>query len=163
MTGKTKATMPGRLSLNALLKHRQITGLPLVVKLCTRPFWRGQIITGIQNPSWSSKSALPVWGCSNHDEAAASDLHNSIWVTQDLSRRNPYTQINCVRLTYGQRNLLNKLNSVESTELASNKHRLGSEVPTNNVESCNGSAFCSTREINNVQFCTVIQIWLTRG
>lgn len=27
MTGKTKAAMPGRLSLNALLKHRQITRL----------------------------------------------------------------------------------------------------------------------------------------
>lgn len=74
-------------------------------------------------------------------------LHNSIWVAQDLSRRNPYTQINCVRLTYGHRNLLNKLNSVESTELAGNKHeqysgswqnnvKRGLEVPTNNVESC---------------------------
>ncbi len=66
---------------------------------------------------------------------------------QTLSRRNPYAQINCVRLTYGHRNPLIKLNSVESTESAGNKHEqysgspehqhcLGSEVPTNNVESC---------------------------
>lgn len=142
MTGKTKATMPGRLSLNALLKHRQITRLAAGGQTLHSPvlarsnYHQGfKIRAGVQN------LRSPVWGCSNHDEAAASDLHNSIWVTQDLSRRNPYTQINCVRLTYGQRNLLNKLNSVESTELASNKHRLGSEVPTNNVESCNGSAF----------------------
>ncbi len=163
MTGKTKATMPGRLSLNALLKHRQITGLAAGGQTLHSP------VLARSNYHRDSKSELefkicaPRLGCSNHDEAAASDLHNSIWVTQDLSRRNPYTQINCVRLTYGQRNLLNKLNSVESTELASNKHRLGSEVPTNNVESCNGSAFLLYEEINNVQFCTVIQIWLTRG
>lgn len=66
---------------------------------------------------------------------------------QTLSRRNPYAQINCVRLTYGHHNPLIKLNSVESTESAGNKHEqysgspehqhcLGSEVPTNNVESC---------------------------
>lgn len=66
---------------------------------------------------------------------------------QTLSQRNPYAQINRVRLTYGHRNLLIKLNSVESTESAGSKHEhysglpehqhcLGSEVPTNNVESC---------------------------
>lgn len=112
---KTKATMPGRLSHNALLKHRQITRL-----------------------------------------AAGG---------QTLSQRNPYAQINRVRLTYGHRNplkknqdgnsrlaqnilnLLNLRNYRETRELASNKHEqysgspehqhcLGSEVPTNNVESC---------------------------
>lgn len=102
MTGKTKAAMPGRLSLNALLKHRQITRL-----------------------------------------AAGG---------QTLSQRNPYAQINRVRLTYGHRNPLKELDYNESLESAGNKHEqysgspehqhcLGSEVPTNNVESCNGSAF----------------------
>ncbi|WP_423776909.1 host cell division inhibitor Icd-like protein [Citrobacter freundii] len=118
MTGKTKAAMPGRLSLNALLKHRQITRL-----------------------------------------AAGG---------QTLSQRNPYAQINRVRLTYGHRNPLNHLNYRETRELASNKHEqysgspehqhcLGSaiifkgcikenqqravEVSTIFVGSCNGSAF----------------------
>lgn len=97
MTGKTKAAMPGRLSLNALLKHRQITRL-----------------------------------------AAGG---------QTLSQRNPYVQINRVRLTYGHRNPLKELDYNESLESAGNKHEqysgspehqhcLGSEVPTNNVESC---------------------------
>ena len=97
MTGKTKAAMPGRLSLNALLKHRQITRL-----------------------------------------AAGG---------QTLSQRNPYAQINRVRLTYGHRNPLKELDYNESLESAGNKHEqysgspehqhcLGSEVPTNNVESC---------------------------
>lgn len=49
---------------------------------------------------------------------------------QTLSRRNSHVQIklgdmpslnNCVRLTYGHRNLLMKLNSVESTESAGHK------------------------------------------
>lgn len=97
MTDKTKAAMPGRLSLNALLKHRQITRL-----------------------------------------AAGG---------QTLSQRNPYVQINRVRLTYGHRNPLKELDYNESLESAGNKHEqysgspehqhcLGSEVPTNNVESC---------------------------
>lgn len=95
-------------------------------------------------------------------------LHNSIRVAQNLSRRNSHAQINRVRLTYGHRNPLNHLNYRETRELASNEHEqysgspehqhcLGSaiifkgcikenqqravEVPTNNVESCNGSAF----------------------
>ncbi|GBE70570.1 hypothetical protein EKINANG_22200 [Enterobacter sp. KINAN-G] len=88
-------------------------------------------------------------------------LHNSIRVAQNLSRRNSHAQIklgdmpslnNRVRLTYGHRNPLNNFNYRETRELASNKHEqysgspehqhcLGSEVPTNNVESCNGSAF----------------------
>lgn len=66
---------------------------------------------------------------------------------QTLSRRNPYAQINRVRLTYGHRNPLNHLNYREMRELASNEHekysgswqnnvKRGSEVPTNNVESC---------------------------
>lgn len=53
----------------------------------------------------------------------------------------------CVRLTHGHRNPLNHLNYRETRELASNKHEhysgspkhqhcLGSEVPTNSVESC---------------------------
>lgn len=117
---KTKASMPGRLSHNALLKHRQITRL------------------------------------------AAGGQTLCVSIT-DL-------QINCVRLAYGHcnplkknqdgnsrlaqniLNLLNLRNYRETRELASNKHEqysgslehqhcLGSEVPTNNVESCNGSAF----------------------
>lgn len=62
MTDKTKAAMPGRLSLNALLKHRQITRL-----------------------------------------AAGG---------QTLSQRNPYVQINRVRLTYGHRNPLKLFQTV---------------------------------------------------
>lgn len=86
-------------------------------------------------------------------------LHNSIRVAQNLSRRDSHAQINRVRLTYGHRNPLNHLNysetqesanllillnSVESTESAKHEqysgspehqHYLGSEVPTNNVES----------------------------
>lgn len=88
-------------------------------------------------------------------------LHNSIRVAQNLSRRNSHAQIklgdmpslnNRVLLTYGHSNPLNHLNYREMRELASNEHEqysgspehqhcLGSEVPTNNVESCNGSAF----------------------
>lgn len=115
MTGKTKAAMPGRQCNTALQKHRQITRL-----------------------------------------AAGG---------QTLSQRNPYAQINRVRLTYGHRNplkknqdgnsrlaqnilnLLNLRNYRETRELASNEHEkysgspehqhcLGSEVPANNVESC---------------------------
>lgn len=66
---------------------------------------------------------------------------------QTLSQRNPYAQINRVRLTYEHLNPLNHLNYRETRELASNEHEkysgspehqhcLGSEVPTNNVESC---------------------------
>ena len=83
-------------------------------------------------------------------------LHNSIRVAQNLSRRNSHAQIklgdmpslnNRVRLTYGHRNPLNHINYREMRELASNEHekysgswqnnvKRGSEVPTNNVESC---------------------------
>lgn len=83
-------------------------------------------------------------------------LHNSIRGAQNLSRRNSHAQIklgdmpslnNRVRLTYGHRNPLNHLNYREMRELASNEHekysgswqnnvKRGSEVPTNNVESC---------------------------
>ena len=66
---------------------------------------------------------------------------------QTLSQRNPYAQINRVRLTYEHLNPLNHLNYREMRELASNEHekysgswqnnvKRGSEVPTNNVESC---------------------------
>ena len=98
----------------------------------------------------------PVWGRSNPFELAACYLHNSIRVAQNLSRRNSHAQIklgdmpslnNRVRLTYGHRNPLNNFNYRETRELASSKHEqysgspehqhcLGSEVPTNNVESC---------------------------
>lgn len=83
-------------------------------------------------------------------------LHNSIRVAQNLLRRNPHVQTklgdmpssnNCVRLTYGHRNPLNQIDYNEPLELASNKHeqfsglvqnnvKRGSEVATNNVESC---------------------------
>lgn len=86
MTGKTKAAMPGRLSLNALLKHRQITRL-----------------------------------------AAGG---------QTLSQRNPYAQINRVRLTSGHRD-----KGAHYSGSVQNNVKRGLEVPTNNVESCNGSAF----------------------
>lgn len=81
MTGKTKAAMPGRLSLNALLKHRQITRL-----------------------------------------AAGG---------QTLSRRNPYAQINRVRLTYGDRDKGEQYSGSWQNNV---KH--GLEAPTKNVESC---------------------------
>lgn len=87
-------------------------------------------------------------------------LHNSIRVAQNLSRRNPHVQTklgdmpslnNCVRLTSGHRNPLNQIDYNEPLELAGNKHeqysgsvqnnvKRGSEVPTNNVESCEDSA-----------------------
>ncbi len=83
-------------------------------------------------------------------------LHNSIRVAQNLSRRNSHAQIklgdmpslnNRVRLTYGHRNPLNQIDYNEPLELAGNKHeqysgsvqnnvKRGSEVATNNVESC---------------------------
>lgn len=72
-----------------------------------------------------------------------------------LSRRNSYAQIHRVRLTYGHRNPLNQIDYNESLESANcgakryaddkyeqhsgapeHQHSLGSEVPTNNVESC---------------------------
>lgn len=86
MTGKTKAAMPGRLSLNALLKHRQITRL-----------------------------------------AAGG---------QTLSQRNPYAQINRVRLMYGDRD-----KGEQYSGSWQNNVKRGLEAPTKNVESCNGSAF----------------------
>ena len=58
-------------------------------------------------------------------------LHNSIRVTQDLSRRNPYAQINCVRLTYGHRD-----KGAQYLGSVLNNVKRGLEVPTNNVESC---------------------------
>ena len=81
MTGKTKAAMPGRLSLNALLKHRQITRL-----------------------------------------AAGG---------QTLSQRNPYAQINRVRLTYGDRD-----KGEQYSGSWQNNVKRGLEAPTKNVESC---------------------------
>lgn len=55
---------------------------------------------------------------------------------QTLSRRNPYAQINRVRLTYGDRD-----KGEQYSGSWQNNVKRGSEVPTNNVESCNGSAF----------------------
>lgn len=81
MTGKTKAAMPGRLSLNALLKHRQITRL-----------------------------------------AAGG---------QTLSQRNPYAQINRVRLMYGERD-----KGEQYSGSWQNNVKRGLEAPTKNVESC---------------------------
>lgn len=77
MTDKTKPAMPGRLSLNALLKHRQITRL-----------------------------------------AAGG---------QTLSQRNPYVQINRVRLTYGHRNPL-KLFQTVNLQSAQNSLKLLSQL-----------------------------------
>lgn len=81
MTGKTKAAMPGRLSLNALLKHRQITRL-----------------------------------------AAGG---------QTMSQRNPYAQINRVRLMYGDRD-----KGEQYSGSWQNNVKRGLEAPTKNVESC---------------------------
>lgn len=81
MTGKTKAAMPGRLSLNALMKHRQITRL-----------------------------------------AAGG---------QTLSQRNPYAQINRVRLMYGDRD-----KGEQYSGSWQNNVKRGLEAPTKNVESC---------------------------
>lgn len=98
----------------------------------------------------------PVWGRSNPCELAVCYLHNSIRVAQNLSRRNSHAQTklgdmpslnNRVRLTYGHCNPLKELDYNESLESAGNKHEqysgspehqhcLDSEVPTNNVESC---------------------------
>lgn len=119
MTGKTKAAMPGRLSLNALLKHRQITRL-----------------------------------------AAGG---------QTLSQRNPYAQINRVRLTYGHRNPLKELDYNESLESAGNKHEqysgspehqhcLGSEVPTNNVESCEDNQPSLRRSVHSITGSNLVQL-----
>lgn len=89
---------------------------------------------------------------------------------QTLSRRNSHVQIklgdmpslnNCVRLTYGHRNLLMKLNSVESTESAGHKpeqysrspeHQncLGSEVPTKNTGGCGDDWFFNHEENHNI-------------
>lgn len=81
MTGKTKATMPGRQCNTALQKHRQITRL-----------------------------------------AAGG---------QTLSRRNPYAQINRVRLTYGDRD-----KGEQYSGSWQNNVKRGLEAPTKNVESC---------------------------
>ena len=64
-------------------------------------------------------------------------LHNSIRVAQNLSRRNPYAQINCVRLTYGHRNPLNQFDYNEPLELASNKREQYSGSPEH--QHCLGS------------------------
>ncbi len=73
----------------------------------------------------------PVWGRSNPCELAVCYLHNSIWVAQNLSRRNPYAQFNRVRLTYGHRD-----KREQYLGSGQNNVNRGSEVPTNNVESC---------------------------
>ncbi len=58
-------------------------------------------------------------------------LHNSIWVAQNLSRRNSYAQINRVRLTYGHRD-----KGAQYSGSVLNNVKRGLDVPTNNVESC---------------------------
>lgn len=73
----------------------------------------------------------PVWGRSNPFELAACYLHNSIRVAQNLSRRNPYAQINRVRLTYGDRD-----KGEQYSGSWQNNVKRGLEAPTKNVESC---------------------------
>lgn len=82
----------------------------------------------------------PVWGRSNPCELAACYLHNSIRVAQNLSRRNSHAQIklgdmpslnSCVRLTPGHRD-----KGEQYSGSPEHQHCLDSEVPTNNVESC---------------------------
>lgn len=163
MTGKTKAAMPGRLSLNALLKHRQITRLAAGGQTLHSPvlarsnYHQGfKIRAGVQNLRY------PVWGCSNHDEAAASDLHNSIRVAQNLSRRNSHAQTklgdmpslnNRVRLTYGHCNPLKELDYNESLESAGNKHEKYSGSPEH--QHCLGSAIIFKGCIKGNQQCAV--------
>ncbi len=148
MTGKTKAAMPGRQCNTALLKHRQITRLAAGGQTLHSPvlarsnYHQGfKIRAGVQN------LRSPVWGCSNHDEAAASDLNNSIRVAQNLSRRNSHAQTklgdmpslnNRVRLTYGHCNPLKELDYNESLESAGNKHEKYSGSPEH--QHCLGSA-----------------------
>lgn len=148
MTGKTKAAMPGRQCNTALLKHRQITRLAAGGQTLHSPvlarsnYHQGfKIRAGVQN------LRSPVWGCSNHDEAAAIDLHNSIRVAQNLSRRNSHAQTklgdmpslnNRVRLTYGHCNPLKELDYNESLESAGNKHEKYSGSPEH--QHCLGSA-----------------------
>ncbi|SSD78167.1 Uncharacterised protein [Klebsiella pneumoniae] len=87
---------------------------------------------------------------------------------QTLSQRNPYAQINRVRLTYGHLNSLNHFNYRETRELASNKHErysgspehqhcLGSEVPTNNVESCEDSHPSLRGAVNSITGSNPVQ------
>lgn len=82
----------------------------------------------------------PVWGRSNPCELAACYLHNSIRVAQNLSRRNSHAQIklgdmpslnSCVRLTSGHRD-----KGEQYSGSPEHQHCLSSEVPTNNVVSC---------------------------
>ncbi len=72
----------------------------------------------------------PVWGRSNPCELAVCYLHNSIWVAQNLSRRNPYAQFNRVRLTYGHRD-----KREQYLGSGQNNVNRGSKVATKNVES----------------------------
>ncbi len=77
-----------------------------------------------------TKSAMPGRQCNT-----ALQKHRQITRLaaggQTLSRRNPYAQINRVRLTYGDRD-----KGEQYSGSWQNNVKRGSEVPTNNVESC---------------------------
>lgn len=154
MTGKTKAAMPGRQCNTALLKHRQITRLTAAGQTLHSPvlarsnYHRGlQIRAGVQDlcsPVWGRSNPLETASCnypiSNRETGSSVILHNSIRVAQNLLRRNSHAQIkvgdmpssnNCVRLTYGHRD-----KHEQYSGSVQNNVKRGSEVATNNVESC---------------------------
>src|SRR5690606_1350928 len=120
MTDKTKATMPGRQYNTALLKHRQITRLAAGGQTLHSPvlarsnYQRGlKIRAGVQNlrsPVWGRsnpfKTALCNYPISNRENVSSVHLRVTDSGSQILTRRNPYAQINCVRLTYGHRKSL---------------------------------------------------------
>lgn len=79
-------------------------------------------------------------------------LHTSIMVAQNLSRRNSYAQINCVRLTYGHRD-----KREQYLGSGQNNIKRGSEVATKNVESCEDSHPSLRGAVHNITGSNPVQ------
>lgn len=134
MMGKVKAAMPGRQYRHTKLKPGQTTRLTAGGQTLHSPVLaRSNYHQGFKIRSGVQNLCSPVWGCSNHDEVAASYLHNSIRVAQTLCRRNSYAQISSACLAPGQRNPLNQRNYSETRELANWLILFNSVDPTESV------------------------------
>ena len=124
----------------------------------------------LRSPVWGRSSPFELAACYLHNSIMVAQNLSRRNSHAQIKLGDMPSLNNRVRLTYGHcnplkknqdgnsrlaqniLNLLNLRNYRETRELASNKHEqysgslehqhyLGSEVPTNNVESCNGSAF----------------------
>lgn len=124
---KTKATMPGRLSLNALLKHRQITRLAAGGQTLSRRYSYAQI--SCVRLTYGHRNPLNHFNYRETRELAVGrNVSNLLRMFQDGNSR----------LAHNADNLLNYLDYNESLELASNRHEQYSGSPEH--QHCLGSA-----------------------